>query len=42
MLLLGEYLLCIFPAAAGVTYKTTMMKHTPTLPANLMAMAMRR
>jgi hypothetical protein len=41
MPLLGEYLLCISPAATGVTYKTTTMKHTPTLPANLMAMAMR-
>ncbi len=40
--LLGKYSLCISPAATGVTYKTTMMKHTPTLPANLMAMAMRR
>jgi hypothetical protein len=41
MLQLGKYLLCIVPAAAGVTYKKMTMKHTPTLLANLMAMAMR-
>jgi hypothetical protein len=40
--LLGKYLLSISLAAAGVTYKTTTMKHTPTLPANQMATAMRR
>jgi hypothetical protein len=38
---LGEYPLCIAPAAAGVTYKTTTIKNTPTLPAIPMAMAMR-
>jgi hypothetical protein len=40
--LLGKYSLCISPAAAGVTYKTTTMKHAPTLLANLTAMAMHR
>ncbi len=38
---LGEYLLCIASAAAGVTYKTTTIKNTPTLLAIPMAMAMR-
>ena len=37
---LGKYLLCIVPAAAGVTYKTTTIKNTPTLLAIPMAMAM--
>ncbi len=41
-LLLGKYLLCIALVAAGVTYKTTTIKNTPTLLAILMAMAMRR
>jgi hypothetical protein len=39
---LGNYLLCIAPAAAGVTYKTTAIKNTLTLPAILMTMAMCR
>jgi hypothetical protein len=39
---LGKYPLCIAPAAAGVTYKTTTIKNTPTLLASPMAMAMRR
>ena len=39
---LGKYPLCIAPAAAGVTYKTTTIKNTPTLLAIPMAMAMRR
>ncbi len=37
---LGKYPLCIAPAAAEVTYKTTMIINTPTLLAILIAMAM--
>jgi hypothetical protein len=37
---LDKYLLCIAPAAAGVTYKTARIQNTPTLPAIPMAMAM--
>jgi hypothetical protein len=42
MLPLGDYSLCITPAAARVTSKQTMMKNTPTLLAVLMAMMMCR
>jgi hypothetical protein len=37
---LSKYLLCIAPAAIGVTYKTMTIKNTPTLLAIPMAMAM--
>jgi hypothetical protein len=37
---LGKYPLCIALATAGVTYKTTTIKNTPTLLAIPMAMAM--
>ncbi len=39
---LGKYPLYIAQAAAGVAYKTTTIKNTPTLLAIPMAMAMRR
>ncbi len=39
---LGDYSLCIAPAAARATINTTIMHHIPTLMVVLMAIAMRR
>jgi len=39
---LGNYSLCIAPAAARATANETTMQHVPTLPAISMAVAMRR